>query len=208
MADEIHALNKDEVKSIDYENYFREMDLTDEEKQDRIELAKKFESIFLMLFATISASKNIETQTWIRELTTRYQSLATQFIKSKKAPVYIVNYSQYIAQEVIKATTEHKDEEYFTSELRAQNIAANEANTIGNYREQIKMVKAGYTKKRWITQKDSHVRHTHMLLDDKEINIFDTFQVGDSEMMFPKDHSLGAQVKEIAGCRCVLKYSK
>ncbi len=208
MADEIHALNRDEVKSIDYESYFGEMDLTDEEKQDRIELAKKLESIFLMLFATISASKTTDTQIWIRELTIRYESLATQFIKSKKAPVYIVNYSQYIAQEVVKATTEHRDEEYFTSKLRAQNISANEANTIGNYRDQIKMVKAGYTKKQWITKKDSRVRHTHMLLDDNEINIFDAFQVGDSKMMFPKDHSLGAQVKEIAGCRCVLKYRK
>lgn len=38
------------------------------------------------------------------------------------------------------------------------------------------------------------------------IDIFEPFEVGNSLMMFPKDHSLGAQVKEIAGCRCSLKY--
>ena len=35
MADEIHALNKNEIQDIDYDTYFGEMDLSDEEKEDR-----------------------------------------------------------------------------------------------------------------------------------------------------------------------------
>lgn len=208
MADEIHTLNKDEIKDIDYKTYFGEMDLMDEEKQDRIELAKKFENIFLMLFATISASKQTEVETWTREIKIRYESLATQFMKAKQAPSYIVTYSEYISKEIVNATVKNSDEEYFTSELRAKNISANEANVIGNYREQIKMLKLGYKTKMWVTMKDSHVRKTHMAVDNKKISIFDTFKVGNSEMMFPKDHSLGAATKEIVGCRCTLRYFK
>lgn len=33
MADEIHALNKNEIQDIDYETYFGEMDLSDEERK-------------------------------------------------------------------------------------------------------------------------------------------------------------------------------
>lgn len=50
MADKIHALNKNEIQDIDYDTYFGEMDLTDEEKEDRKKLAEKFEKIFVMLF--------------------------------------------------------------------------------------------------------------------------------------------------------------
>lgn len=60
----------------------------------------------------------------------------------------------------------------------------------------------------WVTMKDSHVRKTHMAVDNKKISIFDTFKVGNSEMMFPKDQSLGAATKEITGCRCTLRYFK
>ena len=50
MADEIHALNKNEIQDIDYDTYFGEMDLSDEEKEDRKKLAEKFEKIFDHLF--------------------------------------------------------------------------------------------------------------------------------------------------------------
>lgn len=33
MADEIHALNKNEIQDIDYDTYFGEMDLSDEERE-------------------------------------------------------------------------------------------------------------------------------------------------------------------------------
>lgn len=60
MTDEIHALNKDEIKDIDYETYFGEMDLSDEEKQDRIELAKNlkiFSSCFLPQYQQANRQK-------------------------------------------------------------------------------------------------------------------------------------------------------
>ena len=53
MADEIHALNKNEIQDIDYETYFGEMDLSDEEKEDRKKLAEKFEKSQLLTFTVL-----------------------------------------------------------------------------------------------------------------------------------------------------------
>lgn len=208
MADEIHTLGKNEIQDIDYDTYFGEMDLTDEEKKDRKKLAEKFEKIFVMLFALLSGKEETEITTITKEFIIRYESIATQYCKAKKTPSYITDYARYIVNEVVDATTQNTDVEYFTSQKRAKNVAANEANAVGNYRLQTEMVKQGYKTKEWRSKEDSHVRPTHADVDRKRIDIFKPFEVGNSLMMFPKDHSLGAQVKEIAGCRCTLRYFK
>lgn len=80
MADEIHALNKNEIQDIDYDTYFGEMDLTDEEKEDRKKLAEKFEKIFVMLFALLSGKEETEittitkTQLLVESLKRLYES--------------------------------------------------------------------------------------------------------------------------------------
>nr|DAF78795.1 MAG TPA: minor capsid component [Caudoviricetes sp.] len=208
MADEIHALNKNEIQDIDYETYFGEMDLSDEEKEDRKKLAEKFEKIFVMLFALLSGKEETEITTITKEFIIRYESIATQYCKTKKTPSYITDYARYIVNEVVDATTQNTEVEYFTSQKRAKNVAANEANAVGNYRLQTEMVKQGYKTKEWRSKEDSHVRPTHAEVDRKRIDIFEPFEVGNSLMMFPKDHSLGAEVKEISNCRCSVKYYK
>ena len=44
--------------------------------------------------------------------------------------------------------------------------------------------------------------------DDTKIGIFERFNVGNMQMMFPRDVSLGAGPEEIVNCRCSLRYSK
>ena len=68
MADEIHALNKNEIQDIDYDTYFGEMDLSDEEKEDRKKLAEKFEKIFVMLFTLLSGKEETEITTITKRL--------------------------------------------------------------------------------------------------------------------------------------------
>ena len=184
------------------------MDLSDEEKEDRKKLAEKFEKIFVMLFTLLSGKEETEITTITKSLHIRYEHHTTQYCKTKRATSYISDYSRYIVNEVVDATTQNTEVEYFTSQKRAKNVAANEANAVGNYRLQTDMVKQGYKTKEWRSKEDSHVRPTHANVDRKRIDIFKPFEVGNSLMMFPKDHSLGAQVKEIAGCRCSLKYYK
>ena len=47
MADEIHALGKNEIQDIDYDTYFGEMDLSDEEKKIEKTLPKDLKRYLL-----------------------------------------------------------------------------------------------------------------------------------------------------------------
>lgn len=204
MAREIDELNELGSQVIDYEDYFGEMELTDEEKEKRIELAKKFEVLFLFFLLAYSKQQKIDYESMIYE---KYILIALEFLKQDKVPAYVDDYARQLADDVVKTTIEHDGEEFYTSTERGMLISANEANALGNYNQQAQAIKAGMKYKTWLTEKDNKVRHTHREVDNVTIGIFESFQVGDSLMMFPKDTSLGASVEEIAGCRCVAKYS-
>jgi hypothetical protein len=194
-------------KPLSYEKYFGEMEITDKEKQERIKLAKKFESMFFSLFLMLlDENKDIENCYKIAD--EEYCKIATKFLNTKQTPAYINDYAAQITMSVIDTTIKNLNSDYYTSQDRAMNIAANEANSVGNYREQVEMVKQGYKFKVWRTMEDDRVRHTHTEVDNTKIGIFEHFNVGGSEMMFPKDTSLGASEEEIVNCRCSLEYLK
>lgn len=204
MAREIDELNELGSQVIDYEEYFGEMELTDEEKEKRIELAKQFEILFLFFLLSYSKQQKIDYESMIYE---KYIVIALEFLKQDKVSAYVDDYARRLADDVVRTTKEHDGEEFYTSAERGMLISANEANALGNYNQQAQAIKAGMKYKTWLTEKDNKVRHTHREVDNVTIGIFESFQVGDSLMMFPKDTSLGASMKEIAGCRCVAKYS-
>ena len=197
--DEFHT------EKIVYETYFGEMEISDEEKKERLELAKELEPIsFFYAFLEQGESEG----DFIQGISAEYEKAALKFLKVREPPAYIKEYSEKITEDIIRTTIENKDTPYFTSVERAMNIAANEANTIGNYREYTRMVKQGYKYKTWITMNDDKVRHTHAEANGYKVGIFDSFQIGASEMSFPRDYSLGASAEEIVNCRCSLKYTK
>ena len=199
--DELHT------EKIVYETYFGEMEISDKEKKERLELAKELEPIFISFFCAFLDYDGKE-EDFIQGLSAEYKKVALKFLKVREPPAYIKEYSEKITEDIIRTTIENKDTPYFTSVERAMNIAANEANTIGNYREYIRMVKNGYKYKTWITMNDDKVRHTHAEANGYKVGIFDSFQIGASEMSFPHDYSLGASAEEIVNCRCSLKYTK
>lgn len=204
MAREIDELSELGREVIDYEEYFGEMELSDEEKEKRVELAKKFEVLFLFFLLSYSENRNANYESMIYE---KYAVIALEFLKQKNLPSYIDDYARKLANNVVKTTVNHDGEEFYISKERGVLISANEANTLGNYNQQIQAIKSGMRYKTWITEKDRKVRHTHRTVNEKKISIFESFEVGDSLMMFPKDASLGASIEEVAGCRCVAKYS-
>lgn len=204
MAREIDELNELGSQIIDYEEYFGEMELTDEEKEKRIELAKQFEVLFLFFLLSYSKKQKIDYESMIYE---KYILIALEFLKQDKVPAYVDDCARKLADYVVSTTREHDGEEFYTSTERGMLISANEANALGNYNQQAQAIKDGMRYKTWITEKDNKVRHTHREVDNVKIGIFESFQVGGSLMMFPKDTSLGASMEEIAGCRCVAKYS-
>lgn len=199
--DELHT------EKIVYETYFGEMEISDKEKKERLELAKELEPIFISFFYAFLESGEDEDN-FLQSLSAEYEKAALKFLRVREPPAYIKEYSEKITEDIIRTTIENKDTPYFTSVERAMNIAANEANTIGNYREYTRMVKQGYKYKTWITMNDDKVRHTHAESNGYKIGIFDSFRIGASEMSFPRDYSLGASAEEIVNCRCSLKYTK
>ena len=189
---------------LDYEEYFGDMDLSDKEKEKRIALARQVEVLFLYFFLLYSEQKSVDFVQMIQE---KYISIAMEFLSLKSVPAYIEGYARKLSEEIVRVTIEHDGEEFYTSTERGMLISANEANTLGNYGQQLQAIKDGKLYKTWVTEKDKRVRHTHRAVDEKKISIFEPFEVGNSLMMFAKDSSLGADMKEIAGCRCVVKYS-
>lgn len=103
------------------------------------------------------------------------------------------------------ATTEMM--KWFSRE-RANLIALNEANWKWNNEEFFDALEDGNKTKIWHTALDERVRATHIVLEGQEIGIREAFHVGNSLMMFATDTSLGADISEIANCRCTTEYKK
>ena len=189
-------------RSIPYEKYFGEMELEEEEKKDRIELAEKFEVLLLYFFLLYQEDKEKNYESMISD---RYEAIANEFLGSKRTSAYIKEYACKYAQELQETTKKHDGDEWYLSIDRARFGAENEANSVGSYREQTKAVKDGKRYKTWVTMKDRYVRHAHIEVDETTIGIFEDFHVGNSVMAFPKA-STGSP-EEVVNCRCVLRYS-
>lgn len=191
-----------------YENYFGEMDLSDEEKQKRISFAEKFEDSMLFIFALYLVMKKynrMNEKYLISQAQSKYSEIVSEYMEVDK---HMEDYIEEFSKETIDVTKRHDEEEYFTSRDRAILLAENEANTSLNYRKYIDALKKGYKKKIWVSERDKRVRVTHREVDGMELPIERAFLVGDSLMNFPKDTSMGASSKEIIACRCTVKYLK
>lgn len=256
--DELHEPESTVVeRSMLYEQYFGEMDLTPQQKEQRIEMANRFEDMILFFFALLSVAdeysytndlfiiEQVETMyiavlqgknVLFNNIPSDNKRLDTSINKNQaEITPQTKEYIHGFAKQLLKTTKEHigkgnakesanggsaiengKDnskkestnDRWYTSPDRAKFIAENEANTSANRKENEDAIKNGYNFKTWKTKRDLHVRPTHSEIDGLKIPIEDAFLVGNSEMMFPKDTSLGASAEEIVNCRCTIKYSK
>lgn len=204
-----HELKVDELnivkRAIPYDRYFGEMILTDKQKQERIDLAKEFEDMMLYLFSLIDTVRqyNIDKQFIVDSVKYRYLSILGTVVAVND---YLTEYINQFAIQTVDTTQDNIEDKWYLSSDRAEYIAENEANTSLNYSDYVSAIKAGKTRKRWRTMEDTKVRRTHRELDNKTIPIDGVFLVGNSEMRFAKDASLGASAKEIVNCRCTTEY--
>ena len=204
--DELNKL--DGRRAMPYEQFFGEMDISEEEKQKRIEMAERFEELFREYFiAYADESNNDDWQTILQE---RFADIAMLFVTAVATTAYIEDLARQLAEEVTRVTEERaEDDDFWLSDDRAMLIAENESNVVGNYDEYIVAVRSGCTMKRWDSMKDERVRKSHVKMDGTTIPIAELFVVGKSAslMLFPLDTSYGADMNEIAGCRCHATYS-
>lgn len=201
-------------RSEPYKEYFSKMSISDKEKQERIAFSEKMEEVVLYILALI--------ETTIESGETKREYIQTQFYDKYLDVIasymlidtYIKQYAVDITKQIIDATFERfsaKDksitDDYYLSNDRAMFISECEANSILNYRQYSKAVKAGKTKKKWIDVGDKRERKTHLEVGGTTLPIDEPFSVGDSLLQFPKDTSLGATADEIVNCRCSIQYS-
>lgn len=201
-------------RSETYKEYFSKMSISDKEKQERIAFSEQMEEVVLYILALI--------ETTIESGETDQEYIQTQFYDKYLDVIasymlidtYIKQYALDVTKQIIDATFERFSvedrsitDDYYLSNDRAMFISECEANSILNYRQYSKAVKAGKTKKKWIDVGDKRERKTHLEVGGTTLPIDEPFSVGDSLLQFPKDTSLGASADEIVNCRCSIQYS-
>ena len=203
-----YVYTEQEVDSILTE-YFDVMDIDETQKEKRKDLAKQIRDALLFLFALINVSYEYDYLSYeyvLGQFRTEFQRIVLQ---NGRLDLYTEQYIQKVTKDVVDTTFKNLDlvnPNYWMSDERAIIVGENEANSILNYEELQDAIEQGYTMKTWLTENDNRVRKTHRAVDGKTIPIEDYFQFPDCKMLMPHDYDNGTD-KELANCRCTLKYS-
>ena len=202
--DEINNLSESGILPI--EDYFDEMELTEEEKEQRKKFAFEMEDVLLFIFALFLTMKEynyVNKQFIISQLEARCSEIASKYVDIDK---YIKDYIKEFSVDTVNITIKNEDAPYFTSDDRATLIAENESHFTFSRKEYLDAIKVGKTRKQWVDIRDKKERKTHREVGGTVIPIDQPFIVGNSLMMFATDHSLNAEAKELINCRCCTKY--
>lgn len=203
--DELNEL--EDRRSIPYDEYFDNMDLTEEEKEKRKSFAEKLDDVMLFIFGLIIVMNkyNKMNKEYIRnQMYERFSDVVLEFMGIDD---YLANYISLSTDEILDTTYRNIDDNFFLSLDRAMLISENEANGVFGYDEFVSAIRQGKTMKEWVDVRDHRERKTHLAVGGKKIPILQPFVVGNSLMLFPKDRvTYSADMKEIAGCRCTVRY--
>lgn len=203
--DEINGLSESDILSID--EYFEEMELTEEGKKYRKKFAESMEEVMLFIFALFSVMKEYgyrNNDFIARQLQRRYSETILKFMELDG---YFEEYIEKFSKDTIDITIKHENESYYTSEDRAMLISENESHFAFSHKEFSDAIKSGKTKKQWMDIRDDRERKTHRAVGRMILPINEPFVVGKSKMMHPKDaETYGADAEEIVNCRCSARY--
>lgn len=210
--DELNALyveeHKDNMRSMPFEEFFGEMDISEEQMEKRIETAKDVKAFVLLALMAMYLEYTEGTYGYLdvgAEMSQNYKTMLERMDIPLTA-YFSASHADSIATEIAVATMNHSDDPYFFSEDRAMLIAENEANSIWNDSEYEDALLTGKTRKTWLAIIDKATRDTHREVNGKTIPIDQPFEVGESLLQFPRDESLGAGPEEIVNCRCSVTY--
>lgn len=201
-------------RSMPYEQYFGEMDLTPAQIRRRIRFAERLEPELIEIFEIMFLTYPRIDPTMVEDLRDKYLSVLEEVgliasvaaIAGTREERY-AQHADVFAAEAIDSTAQHAEDPYEYSEDRAMFIAENEANMIYGTDEFFDAIDEGCTHKTWITMQDNRVRDSHVEVDGETLPIEEPFFVGASLMMCPGDDSMGAGPEELVNCRCVCAYT-
>lgn len=204
--DELHQPAEERLRAIPYDEYFGDMELTEEEKEKRKAFSEEFEDIMLFIFSLFLVMQEydyINKNYMVEQLRERYSDIVLRYMDMDD---YIDDYIRVFSEQTVETTIEHSDDAYYTSMDRAMFISENEANTTLNHSEFLDAIKAGKTKKRWVDIRDKRERKTHLEVGGAVLPIREPFVVGNSLMLYAKDQTYSPEAKEVVNCRCTTKY--
>ena len=205
----LHAADH-EPRSMPYDQYFGEMDISREQKQKRIDIAEKLEDIFLallmtMFYAYTEGAPSVYMNA-INETKERYLAFVAATgvaVSDYFTSIHIPS----VVDGIVGTTIAHPEDMFNFTFDRAMLIAENEANSFWNDAEFTDAVATGKRRKTWHTIIDKRTRGTHRNINGVTKPITEPFEVGNYFMMYPRDETLGAGSEEIANCRCSVSYS-
>ena len=190
-------------------DYFDVMDIPEEQKEKRKDLAKQIRDSLLFLFVLIETAYEYNYFSYdyiLMQFRNQYKPLVLQNVNNDQ---YIEKYIGKITKNIVDTTLKNLDlinPNFWLSDERAVIVGENEANSILNYDNLLEAKEKGYKFKEWITENDNRVRKTHRAVNKKKIPIDDYFEFPDCKGLFPHDYD-NLSDKELANCRCSIIYS-
>lgn len=204
--DELNRLN-DTQKAVDYEEFFGGMDISEDSRDERIDMANRLEEAFLFVMALMFTMQQYESVDW-NQAEEEFRNAYTQvLVDDGNYDDYMEQHVQQFSQEVTESTRRNQIDPYYYTSDRAKFMAENESNVAASHSEYANAVEAGMTQKQWIDIRDDRERETHLEVGRQIIPIDEPFQVGNSLMMYARDtQTYSAEPKEYINCRCTTRY--
>ncbi len=206
-------LNIDELNIITYtdaeveqwlDDYFRPLELPEEQIEDRKNSARDFRDILLFILLAVKTMETTVEIDWSRLTVELQNGFETVVRKYARYDEYMRDFVRKAADDFMEVTRERVEEEglytRWTSDERALPDAANYADMTLGYEEWQEAIDAGKTKKMWVSQRDGKVRHTHRVADGQIVPIKAMFTVGGTLLAYPCDPE--GEPREIINCRC------
>lgn len=204
VFDEINTIEQPfKPRAIPFDDYFSPMEISEQDKAERIKLAEKFEVLLLFYFLLYLEDS---TKDYTDLIYSRYVQIANDFLQMNVTSAYIDDYARQYVENLIDTTIRHDGDPWYTSGDRAKFNAEGESQATAEYRMKLRAVREGKKNKRWRAIIDSVTRKDHIHADGKVIGIFDTFKVGDSEFDFPRSLTYNPSPEQVANCRCWCEY--
>ena len=203
----------DELKTatFDYEKYiyeyFKPMQISEEEKETRRQAARDFRDYLLTLFLLLGIQTEYLDVNWDvieSEMRVEFQKAAIRYANNTQM---LRDYIADKASDFVRITRENIDKgEYWVSDERATMEAVNEANEVFGIDDYETAIESGMKYKTWRGMMDSRERKSHKAVEGVKIPIDDYFVLEKGMMRFPGCYEDCPE--ESYGCRCVAVYSK
>ena len=193
--------------SMDYDEYFGDMDLSDEQKEQRINTAEELEDVFKILLSLVFYLYVEEAYDYTEAIAEAQDAYSDILAGASVSDYYRDAHVPNTVNSIVNTMLANPENPFNFSIDRAILIAENEANSMWNDAEFEDALRSGKTRKTWNTIIDKSTRDWHREMNGVSKPIMEPFDVAGEFMMFPRDESLGASGGNIVNCRCSATYS-